>query len=132
VKAIIVGALLAVVAVGCASAPVPAEQATLQFRYSRFVPDTLTVKPGVPITITLQNDDPIEHEWIVGPSAVHAQHRVGTEPAHDELPTEVTVRALSSRTTMVTFDRPGEYQFICHLPGHEAYGMTGKVHVLGS
>ncbi len=30
---------------------------------------------------------------------------------------------------VVTFDQPGEYAFICHLPGHEAYGMIGVVEV---
>ena len=27
-------------------------------------------------------------------------------------------------------DQPGEYAFICHLPGHEAYGMRGVVRVV--
>jgi uncharacterized cupredoxin-like copper-binding protein len=31
--------------------------------------------------------------------------------------------------TTITFDAPGEYAFICHLPGHEAYGMAGTVRV---
>ena len=33
-------------------------------------------------------------------------------------------------TTTVTFQQPGEYKFICHLPGHEAYGMVGILRVL--
>jgi uncharacterized cupredoxin-like copper-binding protein len=124
----LVGTLLVtLVASGCGPAAAPVDRATLQFRYSHFVPDRLTVPVGVPVTITLQNDDPIEHEWIVGSSAVHATHRVGTEPKHDEIPTEVSVLALSSRVTRVTFDKPGEYAFICHLPGHEAYGMKGTL-----
>jgi uncharacterized cupredoxin-like copper-binding protein len=126
----VAAALLATLVAGCAPAARPVDTATVQFRYSRFVPETLVVHAGQPVTITLQNDDPIEHEWIVGSLATHAAHRVGTEPAHDELPTEVTVRALSSKTTQVTFDSPGEYAFICHLPGHEAYGMTGTLRVL--
>jgi uncharacterized cupredoxin-like copper-binding protein len=131
-RTFLIGALLAaLVASGCAPAqPAASDQIRLQFWYSRFAPEAITVKAGVPVTITLQNDDPIEHEWIVGSPAVHAAHRVGTEPAHDELPTEVTVPALKSRTTQVTFDEPGEYAFICHLPGHEAYGMTGTLRVV--
>ncbi len=89
----------------------------------------MTVKAGEPISITLSNDDPIEHEWIVGAEAVHECHRSGTEPYHDHLPTEVTVPALSSRTTVVVFEEPGDYAFICHLPGHEAYGMRGTLRV---
>ena len=47
--------------------------------------------------------------------------------AHGERPTEQSIGALSSVRTMVTFDAPGTYRFICHLPGHEAYGMVGVV-----
>ena len=35
-----------------------------------------------------------------------------------------------SKTTTVVFDAPGEYLYICHLPGHEAYGMVGVLRVM--
>ena len=117
---------------GCGSSPVqipPATSAMVIVRYSRFEPAIVTVRAGAPITFTLRNDDPIEHEWIVGPPHVHAAHRTGTEPHHDSRPDEVTLPAYATRTTTLTFDRPGDYLFICHLPGHEAYGMTGPVRV---
>jgi uncharacterized cupredoxin-like copper-binding protein len=122
-------ALIATPLIACAPLPSRNAPVTISFRYSRFVPETLEVLAGVPVTITLRNDDPIEHEWIVGPPELHAAHRVGTEPVHDARPTEVTVPALTTRVTTVTFDRAGEYAFICHLPGHEAYGMRGTLRV---
>ncbi|HVG96023.1 MAG TPA: cupredoxin domain-containing protein [Chloroflexota bacterium] len=128
---LLAGALLAVAtAAGCAPAGAASQGVAIVFRYSRFAPGAVTVPAGVPVTVTLRNDDPIEHEWIVGPPEVHAAHRVGTEPFHAERPTEVTVPALSTRQTRVTWDRPGEYAFICHLPGHEDYGMRGTVRVV--
>jgi uncharacterized cupredoxin-like copper-binding protein len=33
-------------------------------------------------------------------------------------------------TTTVMFRVAGEYRFICHLPGHEAYGMVGTLRVV--
>jgi uncharacterized cupredoxin-like copper-binding protein len=83
------------------------------------------VRAGTQVTITLRNDDPIDHEWIVGPADVHEVHRHGTEAVHAGRATEVTVPALSTRTTTLTFDDPGEFAYICHLPGHEEYGMKG-------
>ena len=59
------------------------------------------------MTFTLRNDDPIAHEWIVGTEDMHERHRTGTEPYHDELPSEVTVPALSSRETTLSFNEPG-------------------------
>ena len=71
----------------------PAE-ATIAIHFSRFSPETVELPAGEPVTITLRNDDPIEHEWIVGPAEVHERHRNGTEPFHDQIPTEVTIPAL--------------------------------------
>jgi uncharacterized cupredoxin-like copper-binding protein len=102
------------------------------FHFSRFAPETIRVPAGVPIKITLQSDDPITHEWIIGPPELHQIHRTGTDPVHDTRPNEVTVPAYATRVTTLTFDQPGEYTFICHLPGHEEYGMKGKLTVVPS
>ena len=95
--------------------------------YSHFEPSAFAVPVGVPVTITIRNDDPIDHEWILGDDAVQAVHRVGTELLHPTRPTEVVIPALSSRTTTISFEHAGALKYICHLPGHEAYGMVGTV-----
>jgi uncharacterized cupredoxin-like copper-binding protein len=107
-----------------------ASNRTMAVRYSQFEPGVMTVPQGVPITFTLRNDDPIEHEWIVGRPDVHERHRTGAEPFHAEIPSEVTIPAFASRETTLTFSEPGDYAFICHLPGHEDYGMVGVVKVV--
>ncbi|MEO6198172.1 MAG: cupredoxin domain-containing protein [Dehalococcoidia bacterium] len=118
-------AALALGASGCGGTASADE--TIAIHFSRFQPGTITVPAGVPVTITLRNDDPIEHEWIVGLPGVHERHRTGTEPFHTGIPTEVTIPALSTRTTALTFENAGEFEFICHLPGHEEYGMAGTL-----
>ncbi len=102
----------------------------IPIRYSHYLTTSVTVPRGVPITFVLRNDDPIDHEWIVGDAALHERHRTGTEPVHDSRPTEVTIPALSARTTTVTFADAGTFQYICHLPGHEQFGMVGVVTVV--
>ncbi len=94
-------------------------------RYSRFEPTSVVVPHGRPVTIVLRNDDPIDHEWMVGDHEMHRRHRTGTEPFHASRPTEVSVPALTTLETTVTFSDPVSWQYICHLPGHEAYGMVG-------
>jgi len=111
---------------------VGARPATIGIHYSHYTTQLVSARVGVPITITLRNDDPIEHEWIVGTEAVHERHRTGTEPFHVTIPTEVTIPALSTRVTTVTFRETGDYKYICHLPGHEQYGMVGTLHVVAS
>lgn len=107
-----------------------ASDAEIGIRYSAFARTELVATVGVPITITLVNADPIDHEWLVGDEAFHDRHRTGTEPDHGDRPTEVSIPAGMTVTTTVTFRQPGEYRFICHLPGHEAYGMVGLLRVV--
>ena len=103
----------------------PQTSITIEIHYSHFNPSAITVPVGVPVTITLVNDDPIDHEWIIGDDAVQQKHRTGTELLHPVRPTEQVIPALSTRVTTITFDQPAQWKYICHLPGHEAYGMVG-------
>jgi uncharacterized cupredoxin-like copper-binding protein len=101
----------------------------ITIHYSHYEPAAVTVPVGRPITFVITNSDPIDHEWIVGDAATHERHRTGTEPVHGVRPTEISIAAMSQKRTTVTFASAGPLQFICHLPGHEAYGMVGTVTV---
>lgn len=121
--------LLAVTAVaGCAPS---AQTFTITIHYSAFDPPQLTVPAGVPVTFVLVNEDPIDHEWLIGDEAFHEAHRTGTHARHDTVPTEVTVPALATVETTITFEEPGMMAYICHLPSHESYGMVGTLTVTG-
>ncbi len=99
----------------------------ISIHYSHFEPASIVVPAGRPVTFVIDNTDPIDHEWIVGDAAVHERHRTGTEPYHAARPTEVSIDAGTDRMTTVTFTTPGKLTYVCHLPGHEAYGMTGTL-----
>ena len=105
-------------------------QQTIVIHYSHYSPDVIEVPAGKPVKITIRNEDPIDHEWIVGNADVHERHRSGTEPYHASVPTEVTIPALSTRVTTITFGGSGDLLYICHLPGHEGYGMVGTLRVV--
>ena len=114
--------------VSCGGGPAPIK-VEVGIRSSQFETTELSVPAGRPIEITLVNHDPIDHEWIVGDEGIHERHRTGTEPVHTARPTEVSLPALGKRTTTVTFPTAGRLKFVCHLPGHEAYGMVGVLYV---
>jgi uncharacterized cupredoxin-like copper-binding protein len=114
-----------------ASACVPADASTpvivhVRIHYSKFEPATIDVPAGVPVTYVITNDDPIDHEWLVGDASFHARHRTGTEPVHGDRPDEVSLAPNSTKSTTLTF-APGSYLFICHFPLHEQFGMVGIV-----
>jgi uncharacterized cupredoxin-like copper-binding protein len=118
---------LAAVAFATAAATGRPTTIEIHVHYSHYEPAAVSVPLGRPVTFILVNEDPIDHEWIVGDAALHERHRTGTEPRHDSRPTEVTIDALTTRQTTITFERPGELRYICHLPGHEQYGMVGTL-----
>jgi uncharacterized cupredoxin-like copper-binding protein len=128
---LIAGIVVALTVAGAAAAwavargATPDTAPTVDIRYSRFEPAQLSVPVGVPVTVVLRNGDPIDHEWILGDEAVHERHRTGTEPVHAARPTEVTIPAGETRRTTIVLDEAGTLRYVCHLPGHEAYGMTG-------
>ncbi|MEO7663715.1 MAG: plastocyanin/azurin family copper-binding protein [Candidatus Limnocylindrales bacterium] len=103
----------------------------IDIHYSHFAPAALTVPAGVRIRFVIVNGDPIGHEWIVGDEALHARHRNGTETHHGDRPTEQSIAAGQTVETVVTFVTPGTLTYVCHLPGHEAYGMLGTLRVVG-
>ena len=77
----------------------------------------------------ITNTDPIDHEWIVGDAALHERHRTGTEPVHDARPTEISIPARSDAQDDGHVRAADTLQYICHLPGHEAYGMVGVLSI---
>jgi uncharacterized cupredoxin-like copper-binding protein len=124
-------ALLLAVAAATAGCAPSAVTLTITIHYSAFDQPALTVPAGVPVTFVLVNEDPIDHESLIGNDAFHEAHRAGTHASHGDVPTEVTIPALESVRTTITFDEPGTLAYICHLPQHEAYGMVGVLTVTG-
>lgn len=126
--ALALAGMLAVAAgAGRGAAETAARTIEIDIHYSHFTPDALTAPAGVPIRFVIVNTDPIDHEWIVGDAATHERHRNGTEPRHGARPTEQSIDARTTVETTITFASPGTITFVCHLPGHEAYGMVGTL-----
>ena len=125
---LVAAVVLAAAVTACAPAP---QTVTITIHYSAFDPAEISVRAGVPITFVLVNEDPIDHEWLIGDEGFHDWHRTGTHPAHGDMPTEVTLPAMATVETTITFDEPGTLDYICHLPGHESYGMVGTLTVEG-
>jgi uncharacterized cupredoxin-like copper-binding protein len=102
----------------------------LAMHYSRFSTTELQVYQGTLVRFVVTNDDPIHHEFIVGPDAVHEAHEKGHDMHHPPVPGEVAVNPNQTGLTTYRFDEPGTVLFACHLPGHFAFGMSGQVLVV--
>ena len=102
----------------------------LHVEHSLFERTEIRVVEGTRLRFVLDNDDPINHELIVGGPEVHARHAQGTEARHPSVPGEVSVGPNGVGVTTLRFDEPGTFEFACHLPGHYEYGMHGVVEVV--
>jgi plastocyanin len=95
-----------------ASSPIEVRIISTEFKY---VPAKVGVTVGRTVTFILDNSNAeTEHGVIVPAFGFRLEAKAG----------EVV------RTTIV-FDRPGEYEFTCDLPGHREAGMKGTLIVAG-
>lgn len=107
----------------------PSKTVTVTIHFSRFDLTSLQVSPGETVRFVVINQDPIDHEFLVGDAAMQTRHEKGTEPVHGTRPGEISVPAGATVETMFTFPAqldPG-WEFACHAPGHFAYGMHGPI-----
>lgn len=113
-----------------ASTREPDRTIVLTVRHSRFSPSQIHIRHSETVRFVVRNTDPIDHEFIVGPKATHDRHETGREATHPPVPGEVSVPLLDEASTTYEFADRGTVTFACHLPGHFAYGMTGRITVV--
>ncbi len=98
-----------------------------------FVPDTLTAKAGEEVQITFENTGTIPHSFAILKPGVTAEEAVGAseDEQHEMLVLEMhEVNAGESSTeTFTAPSEPGDYTYICTVPGHALAGMTGTLTV---
>jgi uncharacterized cupredoxin-like copper-binding protein len=100
--------------------------------HSHFDLGPLRVVEGTVLRFVVHNDDPIDHELIVGPPDVHRRHEAGTEATHTPVPGEVSVAPGATAMTFYEVTTAGPLTYACHLPGHVAYGMVGVIDVVSA
>lgn len=100
----------------------------------RFVPDRIDVRLGETIRFTHENRGAVMHEMVVGTPATLAEHaelmQRFPEMEHDE-PWMAHVAPGGRGEMLWQFNRAGEFQFACLIPGHFQAGMVGTIRVLG-
>ena len=113
-----------------AAAGPDAVEVHLTLRNTRFQPSQLTVHAGTTVRFVVHNEDPIDHELLIGDRAAQDAHEQGTEARHGDKPGEVSVGAYEVAATTYRFEEPGVLLLGCHLPGHWTHGMRGQIRVL--
>lgn len=114
----------------------PVRDITVTMGDMSFSPDHLTVKAGEKVRFVLRNTSAIDHDFTLGDAATQAVHRArmaeghgghGDHGGHDR--NAVMVPAGGTAELVWTFDRAGELEFDCNVPGHYESGMRGQLTV---
>lgn len=98
----------------------------------RFVPERIDVKQGETVKFVVRNDGKVLHEMVIGNRKSLDEHMAvmmknpGME--HDQ-PYSTHVAAGKSGDIIWNFNRAGEFDFACLIPGHFQAGMVGKIRV---
>ena len=96
----------------------------------RYTPDRIEVRLGETVRFVHRNDGKVLHEFVIGRKKDLEQHAAmmrkypGME--HDE-PYMAHVAAGKSVEIIWTFNRAGEFDFACLIPGHFEAGMVGRI-----
>lgn len=115
---------------GCAlTAEAQESEVIVNLDHSRFEPGAFEFQVGTRVRFVVHNNDPIDHEFLLGDQAAQDRHEAGTHAEHGAVPGEISVPAGATRSTTYTFTEPGKLIVGCHLPAHYAYGMRADVTV---
>ena len=101
----------------------------------RFTPDRIEVSQGDTLRLTLTNTGKAMHEMVIGTQkelAEHAELMKRFPNMEHEEPYMAHVPPGKTGEIIWTFNRPGEFDFACLLPGHFEAGMVGKISVKAS
>jgi uncharacterized cupredoxin-like copper-binding protein len=119
--------LVAFGACGSAGASTDERTITIEIEHSAFIPTDVYVRSGERVRFVVVNNDPIDHEFIVGDEHIQLIHEEGTERHHGARDGEISVPAGATRATSYTFEEAGRLLYGCHLPLHYDYGMRGDI-----
>jgi len=89
-----------------------------------FIPGSVVVAKDETVTFKIANLGKAEHEFMIGPIDAAFADTEGT-------PEVAGIAGGKTGTLTVTFDKPGQYAFACHEPGHFEHGMLGFITVVG-
>lgn len=95
-----------------------------------FIPNVVTIKKGEQIRFKLRNDGAMDHELVIGTLEDNLKHaeemKKNPDMEHDD-PNAKRLAPKKSGDIVWLFDKAGEFDFSCLIPGHREAGMTGKI-----
>ena len=99
----------------------------------RFTPDLIEVREGETVRLVHRNAGKVMHEFVLGTKQdldEHAALMLRFPNMEHDGPYMAHVGPGKNGAIVWTFNRAGEFDFACLIPGHYQAGMVGKVRVV--
>ena len=117
----------------CAGTSQPTTEITVEAADFAYNPLSITIPAGEPVTLTLENNGGVEHDFVIdtidvtdvvasdsGPAEHHQMH----QPEYD---LHFFAKAGETSTLKFTAMQPGTYEIFCSIEGHKEAGMIGTL-----
>jgi uncharacterized cupredoxin-like copper-binding protein len=95
-----------------------------------YVPNRVEVKRNEQIRFVLKNAGELAHEFILAHADDNAKHAALMQKypdmEHDD-PNAKTLPSKANAEILWRFNKRGEFEFACLIPGHREAGMLGKI-----
>lgn len=95
-----------------------------------YVPSRIEVKRNEQIRFVLKNVGELAHEFVLATTAENLKHaeqmKKNPEMEHDD-PNSKTLQPKANSEILWRFNKRGEFEFGCLIPGHREAGMTGTI-----
>ena len=95
-----------------------------------FMPARIEVKKGEQIKFVLRNNGELDHEFILATTAENLKHaevmKKNPDMEHDD-PNGKRLAPKKTAEIVWKFNKAGEFEFACLIPGHRESGMLGTV-----
>ncbi|HLF89739.1 MAG TPA: plastocyanin/azurin family copper-binding protein [Anaerolineales bacterium] len=114
---------------GCGGGGPEPVEATIALTEFAFSPDGIQVAPGAEVTLTLENDGALEHNFIVMNQGVNLTDWTDADQANIYFEQLALPAGQNTAVTFTAPSEPGAYQILCSIPSHLTQGMQGTLTV---
>jgi len=102
----------------------------------RFEPNRIQVYRDETVRFVVTNDGKLAHEFVIGDAQLQAEHEKEMQAMagmhmHDDV-NAISLLPGQTKSLVWTFTRDGVTEYACHMPGHFAAGMVGKIVIVSA
>ena len=109
------------------SADKPVTSLSVEMKEFTFTPASMTVAANQEISLHLSNTGAVDHDFTILKLGAVPKTPFDRDKQKGDILIDFKLSASQSGDFKFTLPAPGEYTFICAMPGHVEAGMLGKM-----